>query len=264
MPRSPRSLVGAVLRRTPPYRRLEQERAELATANHELRREARRRARPSDRDDLSYVFVVTYGRSGSTLLLGILHSTPGWLIRGENAGAVYWLHRHYKTIVDEPQSKRRAKPFPSTHPWFGFDGYPRKRARAAIRALIIDTLLRPEPDTRVTGFKEIRWNQPDLIDYLRFLQELFPGAKFVFNTRSLDQVAKSKWWAERDDAIDELARTEALQAEAAAALGPEAAFTVRYDDYVDDPASLRGLFEWLGEEFDEDRVRAVMTVPHSY
>ena len=31
------------------------------------------------RDDLSYVFVVTYGRSGSTLLAGILNSVPGLL-----------------------------------------------------------------------------------------------------------------------------------------------------------------------------------------
>ena len=241
MPRTPRSAAAAVLRRA-----------------------ARLRRRPQDRDDLSYVFVVTYGRSGSTLLLGILHSTPGWLIRGENAGAVYWLYKHYKTIVDEPQSKRRKEPFAPTHPWFGIDGYPRKRARAALRDLIVDTLLRPEPGTRVTGFKEIRWDHPDLVDYLRFLQDLFPGARFVFNTRSLDDVARSKWWSQREDALAVLTRIEALQADAAAALGPDAAFTVRYDDYVDDPGALRGLFEWLGEEFDEDRVRAVMSVPHSY
>jgi hypothetical protein len=39
---------------------------------------------------------------------------------------------------------------------------------------------------------------------------------------------------------------------------------VHYDDYVADPTMLRPLFEWLGLEFDESRVRAVMDVRHSY
>jgi hypothetical protein len=47
------------------------------------------------------------------------------------------------------------------------------------------------------------------------------------------------------------------------ALGRDA-YHVHYDDYVADPAVLRGLFEWLGENFDEDRVREVMLVRHSY
>jgi hypothetical protein len=35
-------------------------------------------------DDLGYVFVMTYGRSGSTLLMGLLNTIPGYLVRGEN------------------------------------------------------------------------------------------------------------------------------------------------------------------------------------
>ena len=48
----------------------------------------------------------------------------------------------------------------------------------------------------------------------------------------------------------------------AAGLG-DAAYRVHYDDYVADPGVLRGLFEWLGEDFDEQRVREVMATPHS-
>ena len=29
------------------------------------------------REDLQYLFVVTYGRSGSTLLMGVLNTLPG-------------------------------------------------------------------------------------------------------------------------------------------------------------------------------------------
>lgn len=209
------------------------------------------------------MFVVTYGRSGSTLLQGILNSTPGWLLRGENGGAVYHLHRHFAEITGRPQSRRRETPFPVTDAWFGLDRYPRRLAVADLRRLVVDTLLRPEPETRVSGFKEIRWDQPDLADYLRFLQRLFPGARFVFNTRNHADVARSKWWAQAADPLAELARVEAHQAAAAAELGDEA-YRVHFDDYVRDPSVLRGLFAWLGEEYDEERVRSVLAVQHSY
>lgn len=259
--RSPRSVVGSLIRRTPPYRRLLEER-------NDLRREClgsghTKRWPGPVRDDLSYVFVVTYGRSGSTLLLGILNSIPGWLVRGENAGSVYHLFQHFKSITERPESRRREVPLDSTDAWFGFDRYPRKLAIAEIRQLVLDTLLRPERDTRVTGFKEIRWQQPDLLDYLRFLQRVFPGAKFVFNTRAHVDVAKSKWWARAADPLAEVARVEAIQAAAAEQLG-DAAYRVHFDNYLAEPAALRGLFEWLGEEFDEQRVRSVMAIRHSY
>ncbi|HET8561585.1 MAG TPA: sulfotransferase [Marmoricola sp.] len=263
--------MGSLVRRTPPYQRLLEERNRLEQRYRWLQDEcdqlAARAAAPTGRndlgDDLGYVFIVTYGRSGSTLLLGLLDSTPGWLVRGENAGAVYHLYRHFKEITDRHQSRRREEPSDSTHPWFGLDEYPRQLALAEISRLIHDTLLRPEPDTRVTGFKEIRWQQPDLIDYLRFLQRLFPGARFVFNTRNHEDVVQSKWWAKGQNPLAEVARIETIQAAAAEALG-DAAYRVHYDDYVHDPGALRGLFAWLGEEFDEERIRTVMSIQHSY
>src|SRR5688572_1085508 len=43
--------------------------------------------RSDDTHQLGHLFIVTYGRSGSTLLQGVLNSIPGYLIRGENDGA---------------------------------------------------------------------------------------------------------------------------------------------------------------------------------
>lgn len=56
-----------------------------------------------------------------------------------------------------PQRDRLAPnaPLPSTHPWFGIDGYPEERALADPRHLVLDTLIRPLPDSRTVGFKEI-------------------------------------------------------------------------------------------------------------
>ena len=125
-----------------------------------------------------------------------------------------------------------------------------------------ETVLRPQEDTRVTGFKEIRWYHPDLEEYVAWLREVFPGARFLVNTRNHADVLKSKWWAEGEDKSGHLADIERRILALADTLG-DAAYHVHYDDYVADPTVLRGLFDWLGEEFDEATVRATMAVRHS-
>ena len=218
----------------------------------------RREERPRD---LSYVFVLTYGRSGSTLLAGILNSIPGYLIRGENRDALHHLYLFHRTLADERARVGQDNGRQRTHPFYGIGDVPLEKSLAGSRALVLDTVLRPKADTRVTGFKEIRWYHPDLPEYVAWLREVFPGARFLVNTRNHASVLKSGWWAEGDHA-EGLAAVEAGILALADSLG-EAAYRVHYDDYVADPAVLRGMFEWLGEPWDEDAVRAVMARKHS-
>ena len=217
---------------------------------------------PSD-PGLDHVFIVTYGRSGSTLLLGVLNSIPGYLIRGENDGAVYHLHQFHVACVGKKRRLRRRfeLPLDSTNPHFGLDDFPAKVSLRMLRRLVTATVLRPEPDTRVTGFKEIRWYQEDLPDYVGFLRELFPDARFVINTRDHQAVLRSGWWPEKPQ-DGRLERMEAAILALADSLG-DAAYHVHFDDYTADPTVLRGLFDWLGEDWDENRVRAVLGVRHS-
>ncbi len=213
------------------------------------------------RDDLSYLFVVTYGRSGSTLLAGILNSIPGYLIRGENRDALHHLFLFHRTLADESARVGTDLGRQRTHPFYGIGDVPLDRSLTDIRTLVLDTVLRPKKDTRVTGFKEIRWYHPDLEEYVAWLRDVFPGARFLVNTRDHQSVLKSGWWAEGDHASG-LAAAEAGILALAESLG-EAAYRVHYDDYVADPAVLRGMFDWLGEPFDEAAVRAVMERKHS-
>ena len=221
------------------------------------------RARERPGDGLRYLFIVTYGRSGSTLLQGVLSSIPGYLIRGENRAMMDELYGYHRKSVDERRRLARKNRLPPTHPFFGIDGYPDDTALRDIRRLALDTILRPERGTRVVGFKEIRWGRPDLKEYLGFLREVFPEARFVVNTRDIKAVAQSKWWAQRENAAAQIAAMEAIILEAAESLG-DAAFHVHYDDYVDSPGTLRDLYAWLGEDFDEEAVRATMSRRHSY
>ena len=122
--------------------------------------------------------------------------------------------------------------------------------------------MRPQEDTRVTGFKEIRWYHQDLEEYVAWLAEVFPGARFLVNTRNHEDVLRSKWWAEGEDKSQHLADIETRILALADSLG-DAAYRVHYDEYVADPTVLRGMFTWLGEDFDEAAVRATMAVRHS-
>ena len=213
--------------------------------------------------DLSYVFVMTYGRSGSTLLMGLLNTIPGYLIRGENDDALRFLFDFHRTCVSRskhwPVERVRRK----TDAFYGIGDFPPALSLADTRRLAVDTLLRPRPDTRVTGFKEIRWWRHDDLDaYVAWLREVFPGARFLVNTRNHADVLKSKWWAKGDDNTAHLAEIERRLLETATGLG-DAAYRVHFDDYVADPSTLAPMFAWLGEEYDAESVRDTMARKHS-
>lgn len=213
--------------------------------------------------EYDYLFVVTYGRSGSTLLQGILTSTPGFRIRGENGAAVHHLYQSFRACEEQRRTYQVRRRLDTTEPWYGIDEFPSELSRELIRKLVLETIIRPEPGDRVVGFKEIRWYQDDLEDFVSFLQDTFPGARFLFNSRCLDDVCRSGWWKEHPDAREHLERIEQRHASLRTGLG-EAAFHVRYDEYVADPSTLRALFTWLGEDFDAGRVERVLARHHSY
>lgn len=236
----------------------------LREENERLRQQVRRLRARGDEADLGYLFVMTYGRSGSTLVAGLLNALPGYLIRGENRDAVHHLFRYHETLLAESQRAPKARLRRKTDPFFGIGDFPPPRSLAGIRRLVLETVLRPKADTRVTGFKEIRWYHDDMEEYVAWLREVFPGARFLVNTRAHADVLRSKWWARGDPEhnAEHLATTERRILAAADDLG-EAAYRIHYDDYVADPTVLRGLFDWLGEPWDEGLVRSVMAVPHS-
>lgn len=210
--------------------------------------------------EYSFVFIMTYGRSGSTLLQAILNSTPGVLIRGENRGITYQLHKFHQTACRDAEWAGGASRNP-THPFYGIADYPVELATDHMRTLCVDTILRPTADTRILGFKEIRWYQSDLAEYLQFMRQVFPGARFILNTRNLEEVAESSWWGDDEKSIDKLRTIEQNMLSAANAIQKEV-YQLHYNDYVDDPTQLADLFAWLGLVFDEVRVREIMS--HKY
>lgn len=246
-----------------------EELASLRAENARLQQRVRRLRAHDDGPGLGYLFVVTYGRSGSTLVAGLLNAIPGYLIRGENQDALHHLFRYHRTLETTRATQldrySTAALRRRTHPFFGIAGFSGERSLTSIRRLALDTVLRPKPETRVTGFKEIRWYAEDMEEYVAWLGVVFPGARFVVNTRNHADVLRSKWWAKGDPEhnAEHLATTERRILAVAESLG-DAAYRLHYDDFVADPSVLRGLFDWLGEPWDEESVRATLAVRHSH
>jgi len=211
-----------------------------------------------------YVFIVTYGRSGSTLLMGILNTIPGYRINGENYNALYRLYQADAAIAEARQlSAGKPRHRVPQSPWYGMPEARPDRFRQEIVTSFVTHILRPGPKDRVLGFKEIRYtkgNMPDLDKFLDFLLRTFPDCKIVFNHRDLAAVAKSSWWALDPKASEKLKIADARLWEIPAG---ERHFHFVYDEIDDSLANIRALFEFLGERLDEPAVRQALDTRHS-
>ena len=217
---------------------------------------------PYGGDNYQYVFVVTYGRSGSTLLQGVLNSIDGYEIRGENREALFHLYRYHSTLESECQKNRRSEQLTPRDAWFGIDKYDPELAREKLRQLVTETVFQPSAGTRITGFKEIRWWHKEWNEYFNFLIDTFPNARFVINSRRFEDISKSKWWSKMEDPRARMDFFSERLAQIEEKLG-DRAYHVNYDDYIANPNRLKGLFEWLGEPFDRARLDSVLALKHS-
>lgn len=209
-----------------------------------------------------YVFIVTYGRSGSTLLMSLLNTIPGYRINGENYNALYRLYQADVAITKAHSTHSDPRHLVAQGAWYGA---PRMRPDC-FRSELVDTfvthVLRPEPGDRVLGFKEIRYiksDMPDLPGFLQFLRRTFPTCKIIFNHRDIADVAQSAWWANSRKSTEKLTvADERLRA----VPDDEHHYHFSYDEIDESLGNIRKLFAFLGEKVDEPAVREVLGVRH--
>jgi hypothetical protein len=207
-----------------------------------------------------FVFVVGYGRSGSTLVQALLGSIPGCHIAGENLGAVFTLAQAHAQLA-EVADRFGPGPAPPDHPWFGaFEIDPDALGRR-LAGTIVNEVLRPPRGTRIAGFKEIRWlaEPHDLATSMTFLKRYLVPARFVLNVREPEAVVRSGWWSHRprDAALAQIAAWNATL-EATAKADPKHCHLLRYEAFTRDPATLAPLFAFLDEPFDHAAVDRVL------
>ncbi|MEY8879915.1 sulfotransferase [Donghicola sp. XS_ASV15] len=214
------------------------------------------------------VFVITYGRSGSTLLQNMFNALPGYVLRGENNNILSSLVQSWEALRQfSPEQIARMKiagPLPSGphQPWFGYEGIDPDQFGQDLAQVFTQRVLRPDADTRVAGFKEIRWHQdPELfMPMLEFLKRFMPDARFIFNTRNHAQVCRSGWWKTMPEAEvrAELEAAEGLYRTWQAA-HPECSLAMHYNDYVTSPEAWRPLFAFLEEPFEGALVEEILS-----
>ena len=212
-----------------------------------------------------FVFIVTYGRSGSTLLQNLLNALPGYQIRGENNNALFHMMKAWQSIRSaEPLRGMRAsgKSSDQTHPWYGGELIDPDELGQTLVQGFVRSVLKPDPGVRVSGFKEIRFhaNPKAFPAYLNFIHRYFPNAQFIFNTRDHAAVARSGWWAEKphDEVTRILGKADALFDQYIAD-HPDRGCRMHYDDYVADRSALEPLFEFLNEDMDEELIQQVFS-----
>ncbi len=153
----------------------------------------------SNGNSIKPVFVISAGRSGSTLLQRYLNSSDDLLIWGEHDGFISGLSETYYRFADHQYAqdllvwgRKRSKLLLGQRKtlrgvdiqWtnnFTLDDWKTVYRDLILRLLTIDV----SPSLR-WGFKEIRYGEREI----RLLKELFPEAQFIFLVRHpMDAIA---------------------------------------------------------------------------
>lgn len=181
------------------------------------------------------MLVVTYGRSGSTLVQGLLNTLPRTLVRGENN---LWLLHHFRAWQKVREFRAQHLQHNPRATQSAFYGLHHVRPRAMVqstRTLVLDSLLgdAERDDVDVVGFKEVTWHRvmtDEHADFADYLDRVFPDCLYVLNGRDHQQLYGSGFWKGNDRAsIDaKIGRTELLQ-EHLRASRPGRTLDVRYE-----------------------------------
>ena len=243
--------------------------SQIVQANDEMARSYRKLVANTgtSADTLSFqsIVMVTYGRTGSTLLQGMLNTIDGAIMLGENENAFFHLYRYIDTI--KRLSIRSASGTPSS-PFYGACQLDVAAATAQIKSTIT-SYFAPfcvDPAVKLVGLKEVRFkdNPEEIVDYLGFLEDLLPQPAFVFLWRDHDEVLKSGWW-KTEDRVAASALLERVESEGHLfAQDRKNCFTLSYADLKTDAPKLRELFHFLGATYDADKLAEVLLIPHSY
>jgi hypothetical protein len=231
-------------------------------------------SRAADRE-FEFVFVVTYGRSGSTLVQGLLNAMPHTLVRGENNFYVLPLYRA-RANVQNFQHLFSKHTEPASSAFYGIADIDLTAFEASARQLMVSQLLgRVDPaGVRILGFKEVLWHRVakrETAAFFDYFEAVFPGARYVLNQRDHEQVLGSGFWQRRDldksrHALDRVEEIQAFLRETR----PARVYDIRYEvltgpDTAASGALLRGLAEFVTGSCDDAlfaKLRQTMQVGH--
>jgi hypothetical protein len=211
----------------------------------------------------SFLFIVAYGRTGSTVVQHLVGTLPGFHIAGENGGALEGLLASYEAALHARTEQGAERRTSRGDPWYGAHRIDPERYLRRLADIFIDEIIQPPPGARVVGFKEVRYIdvQGPLDHHLDLIGRAFAPARFLFCRRKPEHAAASGWWRrhDREQLLGEMRRFDAEVA-AYAEAHPASTHVVDYEAYTADPEALRGLFAFLEQPFDRAHVDRILRV----
>ncbi|CAM3107587.1 sulfotransferase [Paracoccus nototheniae] len=208
------------------------------------------------------IFIITYGRTGSTLLQSLVQTLPGCTMRGENHNVIepIWSAAMRARLTRGSWGKEQQ---PENHPWYGADLMRPSIFGAGMIDALIDHVLQPPRDAKYFGFKEIRYNAlgdrfPNLLEFMRYH---FKDPLFIFNTRNVSDVAQSAWWKNwKEEDVKALVHDMDKRFADYHAAHPDHSIMMSYESFSRDPLAMKPLFDKLDEPFDQAQIEAVLGV----
>jgi hypothetical protein len=210
------------------------------------------------------IFVFTYGQSKSELLMELLNSIEGYVIRGENYNFVLPLFNSYRKVTKSRKKHGGPQADSTTNPWWGVNEINIESYLSDSKILIDNVLVgRIARKPRVFGFKEIRypWMADILPEFVAFIRKIYPRSGFIFNFRKLDRVMQSGYWANQSkkNKIEQLQKLVVYEnaAQKFSSNNKHFCFEIRYEDVLAQPDKLKSLFQFLGEEYIREKACSI-------
>ena len=219
----------------------------------------------------NYVFIITFARSGSSLVQAVLNCHDGCYIAGENNNFLYSAYESFQKYSNAREKygldERTRSP---SHPWYGVSNFDAEQFSRDIKALVDNAVFSAAKDASVVGFKEVRYPYiPDLAAYLDFIKNTFGKVSFIFNYRHIDDALSSGFYL--DFPADKItAEREILErfCHVSKAVANDQfsniSHVLNYEEYVNDYSVLTNVVEQLGLVTSKEKIADVMKKPHSY
>ena len=222
------------------------------------------------------VFVITTGRSGSTLLLRYLNCAKDLVVWGEHAAILTELAACYAKLtrpstlafvaaaepwVDSLLRKDAVVCASDTMTIEWVNSFTAATVREAFRTFLYSLLNQRIPSDLRWGFKEIHYGRSEM----KLLRDLFPGARFLLLVRDPASITKSKfkWFAMRDATrmrghFEETLRFFQFAHDEIGQRNPDT-MLVRYEDLAAQPASeMARIGSFIGVELIEKQLQAII------
>ena len=155
-----------------------------------------------------FVFVVTYGRSGSTLTQGMLNTLPRTLVRGENNLYLLPMFRAYASLESFKDKFGGPGAAKASSAFYGLREVDLDAFAVSVRQLVQQQLLgdvAPSDIDRL-GFKEVLWHRikpEEWSDFFGFMDLAFDEPRYVLNRRDVTMTSTSGFWQKKEPGVAE-------------------------------------------------------------